>query len=189
MNRNLLFSLPDTLMAQVFAFDTTYRIFDSDKFKKDLFDGWLKMQSKHVKERVTAVIRDYIDDDGHFMYKNEYCCVGGPSDPFFKDSLYGNRTHIEANDDFMVYVAQPKFDVLYYKILPKEFVNKPKEFFENILFYDGFFCHTNNRSFHYEKIFSCLYNKYCTTFDDALYITSEGQEIAPFMYKNLDLWF
>ena len=181
---NLLFSLPDVLMAQVFAFDDTYHIFGTDKFKKDLFYGWLKMQSSYAKEKVTELINDYFDgEEEEYIYKNEYCFIGGPSDNFVSA-----RTHIEKKDGFMVYVA-PKFDVLYYKILPKHFINKPKEFFENILFYDGFFCHTNNRSFHYEKIFSCLYNKYCTTFDDALYITSEGQEIAPFMYKNLDLWF
>ena len=190
MNRNLLFSLPDTLMAQVFAFDTTYHIFGTAKFKKDLFDGWLKMQSKHVKERVTAVISDYIDDDEDFMYKNEYCCVGGPSDPFFKDSLYGNRTHIEANDDFMVYVAEPKFDVLYYKILPKEFVNKPKEFFEKLRFFDGFFCETDNVSFNYERIFRHLYSKHCAPVDcDDWYTTLDGHERAPFMYRTLDCWF
>ena len=191
VQRNLLFSLPDVLMAKVFAFDTTYRIFGSDKFKKDLYDGWLKKQSSYVKERVAVLIRDYIDDDGHFMYKNEYCCIGGPSDQFFKDSVYGynTRLHIEANDDFMVYVT-PKFDVLYYKILPKEFINKPKEFFENLRLFDGFFCCTDPVSLNYEKIFRYLYSKYCAPIDyDDWYTTLDGRERAPFMYRTLDCWF
>jgi hypothetical protein len=176
-------------MAEVFAFDATYRIFGSDEFKNDLHFRWLLKQSSYARQEVTELINYYFDgEEDDYIYKNEYCFIGGPSDNFETAYSYGSRAHIEKNDGFMVYVV-PKYDVLYYKILPKEFINKPKEFFENILFYDGFFCHTNNRFFNYEQIFSCLYNKYCTTFDDDWYITSEGQEIAPFMYKNLDLWF
>jgi len=174
-------------MAKVFAYDTTYRVFGSDKFKEDLYDGWLKKQSSYVKKRVTAVIRY-----GYFMYKNEYCFVGGPSDQFFKYSVYGynTRVHIEATDEFMVYVAEPKFGVLYYKILPKEFVNKPKDFFEKLRLYDGFFCCTDPVSFHYEKIFRYLYNKHCVPADcDDWYTTRDGHERAPFMYRILDCWF
>ena len=191
MNRNLLFSLPDVLMTQVFGFDDTYRIFGSSKFKKDLFDEWLKMQSNHVKKRVTAVMRDYIDVDANFMYKNEYCCVGGPSDQFFKYSVYGynTRVHIEATDEFMVYVAEPRFDILYYKILPKEFINKPKEFFEKIRLFDGFFCETDNVSLNYVKIFRYLYNKHCAPVECDWYTTRDGHDRAPIMYRQLDCWF
>jgi len=181
---NLVFSLPDVLIAQVFAFDTTYRIFGSSDFKKDLHYGWLKKQSCYAREKVTQLINNYFDgEEEEYIYKNEYCFIGGPSgnSPY----EYGARAHIAKYDTFMVYVA-PKYDVLYYKILPKEFVNKPKEFFDNILF-DGFFSHTNY-PFNYDKIFSSLYNTFCTKFHDEWYITDEGH-FAPFMYSNLDFWF
>jgi len=187
---NLLFSLPDVLMAEVFAFDTTYRIFGSDKFKKELQYGWLKKQACYAKEKVTNLIDDYIYDDDEFTFKNEYCCVGGPSDQFFKDNLYGKRKHVETTDEIMIYIAPPKNEVLYYKILPKEFINKPKDFFNNLR-YDGFFCDTDqDLSNIYTLIEQSLYRKNCAPIDlDDWYVNLQGRNVAPFMYRTMNCWF
>jgi len=187
---NLLFSLPDVLMTEVFEFDNTYRIFGSLKFKKDLHYGWLKKQSSYAKRSVIDLINDYIYDDEDFMFKNEYCCIGGPSDAFFKDNVYGKRIHIKENDDFMVYVSEPKNDVLYFKILPKELDKKlDKKLLENMRF-DGFFCHMDNELLNMSEIDKSLYHKDCAPIDcDIWYTTSEGQQKAPFMYRNTCCWF
>jgi len=186
---NLLFALPDVLMTHVFTYDDTYRIFGSSNFKKDLHYGWLKMQSSYAKRCVIDLIRDYIYDSDDFIFKNDYCCIGGPSDQFFKDNLYGKRTHIDENDEFMVYVGEPKNDVLYFKILPKEFINKPSKFFEDLRF-DGFFCHMDNKLLNISEIDKSLYHKFCSLiYCDIWYITLEGKQKAPFMYRNTCFWF
>ena len=189
MNKHLLFSLPGVLMTEIYEYDNTYRIFGSDKFKKDLHNGWLKKQNSYVKEQVTYLIKDYKYNFPVCMYKNEYCFVGGPSDQMFSDTLY--RVHITRKDGVMIYVAPPKYDVLYFKVLPNEFVNKEKEFFENLRF-DGFFCHpnTNLSSFwNSGEIYKNL-NHICVPFDNnRWHETFEGQRRAPFMYRNLNFWF
>ena len=198
MSRHLLFSLPNVLLSQVYEFDDTYRIFGSDKFKKDLQYGWLKMQSSYTKEKVTELIIDYIENNA---YENEYCYISGPQTEFEVEEvqLYGRQCFM-SYDQFMVYVAPPMNDNLYYKILPKSFINKEKEFFENLKF-DGFLCHINSELNHSQRLNvrddKLLYRKYWNlywsyvqlVYQDRWYTTSEGQKIYPFMYKNCGLWF
>ena len=193
---NLVFSLPDVLIAQVFAFDTTYRIFGSSDFKKDLHYGWLKKQSCYAREKVTQLIIDYIQNNA---YENEYCYVSGPQNEVEEVRLYG-RQYFMSYDQFMVYVAPPMNDNLYYKILPKSFINKEKKFFENLKF-DGFLCHINSELNHSQRLNvrddKLLYRKYWNpywsyvelVYHDRWYNTSEGQQRCPFMYKNCGLWF
>jgi len=186
-NFNLLFSLPDVLIAEVFSFDTTYRIFGSDEFKKELHYGSLLKQTAYAREKVTELINIYFDaEEEEYIYKNEYCFIGGPSGNLGSPYEYGARAHIKKYDPFFVYVAPPMDNILYYKILPTHFINKPTEFFHNIR-YDGFFSHTNY-TFNYDNIFTRLYNTSCTTFHHHFYITHDGQHTAPFMYSDLDLW-
>jgi hypothetical protein len=143
-------------MAKVFAFDTTYRIFGSDKFKKELQNGWLKKQSSSVKEKVAEYMnnRMYGYD---YIFRNEYCYIIDPL-VYRKNITYGpvmcdtRIVYIIDENGFMIYVAPPKNDALHYKILPKEFINKPQEFFENLKF-DGFFYpqKLNSNSFDTDK--------------------------------------
>ena len=130
MTRHLLFSLPSVLMSEIYKYDDTYRIFGTNKFKDDLHNCWLEKQSACTKNKVSGLIRDYIYNFPVCMFKNDYCYIGGPSDQIFKDDTNIKRAHIARCDGFMVYIAPPKHGVLYYKILPKEFINKPQEFFE-----------------------------------------------------------
>jgi len=142
--RNLLFSLPDALMAQVFEFDDTYRIFGTAKFKKDLHNGWLKKQTSYVKEQVDDFIRNRMYGY-QFLFRNEYCYIIDPLEPSTKGITLGEVTgkvHMIDETDYMVYVAPPKNDALYYKILPNAFRNKEKEFFEDLKF-DGLFTRSN----------------------------------------------
>jgi hypothetical protein len=122
------------------------------------------------------------------MFKNDYCYIGGPSDQIFKEEPNVERVHIVRYDGFMVYV-EPKNGVLYYKVLPKEFINKPKEFFENLMF-DGFLCHSDKRFFNLSEIYVDLYKKFASPIEREKWITTfQGQRRAPFMYKNIYLWF
>jgi hypothetical protein len=143
---NLLFSLPDVLMAEVFAFDNTHHgIFSSSKFKKELEDEWLQMQINNAKEMVDELIFNYIDDGERWMFSNEYCSIVGPQEVIEKEKggpRYSGENFL-SYDDFMIYFSQ-KNDVLYYKILPKTFIDKPKDFFQNLLF-DGYFNHIDNQ--------------------------------------------
>jgi hypothetical protein len=153
MNYNLVLSLPGVLMTEIYEYDDTYRIFGSDKFKKDLHNGWLKKQTSYVKETVDEFIRNRMY--GYtYIFKNEYCYIIDPLEPYTKGITLGEKmcgsvkVHMIDETDYMVYVAPPKNDVLYYKILPKKFINNPKEFFENLRF-DGFFTRSNIKNVNY----------------------------------------
>ena len=186
---NLLYSLPDVLMAEIFEFDDTYRIFGNSNFQKDLHNGWLKMQTNHVKKRVDYLISDYIWNFPVCMFKNEYCFVAGCSvENGFEEFKQYNRVHIDRVDNFMVYVAPPKDNVLYYKVLPKEFIYKPQVFFENLKF-DGFFCHPNYKVYSFWNDIDKKIYRNCMPSERHFWITTfEGQRRAPFMYRNTCLW-
>jgi len=174
VKRNLVFSLPDTLMAKVFEYDNTFRIFGSSEFKKDLQYGWLKKQTSYARLNVFDLIDLYLDDDYDWVFKNEYCYIA------HYEHSFGSRVFVQ-NPDFMVYIPPPKNNVLYYKILPKEFINKPDSFFRNLRF-DGFFTHTD------ETIFPSLY-RYVRHVDFVeWYATPEGPR-APSMYRNIHFYF
>jgi len=179
---NLVFSLPDVLMGRVFEYDTTHRIFGSSKFKKDLQYGWLQKQSAYAKKIVHDLVRNVYENG--WIFKNDYCYIG-PPEQFFKDHFARPLIRLE---EFMVYVA-PKDNVLYYKILPKEFSNKPRCFFLNIGF-DGFLCHANNRLLNINTIDHSLYRDVSLVDCDQLYLSLEGQRpIDPFIFRDTRCWF
>jgi hypothetical protein len=181
VKRNLVFSLPDVLMGRVFDYDTTHRIFGSAKFKKDLQYGWLKKQSSYAKKIVDDLVHNIYEND--WMFKNDYCYIG-PPEQFFKDHFARPRI---TPQEFMVYVAPPKDNVLYYKILPKEFSNKPHSFFLNIRF-DGFLCHANNQLQNINTIDHSLYRDVSLVDCDELYLSLQ-RHTEPFVFRDTRCWF
>ena len=183
---NLVFSLPDVLMSRVFEYDTTHRIFGSSKFKKDLQYGWLKKQSAYTQKIVDDLVYNYIYEND-WMFKNEYCYIGGPAEQFFKDNFA--RPRITLDEGFMVYIHPPLNNVLYYKILPKEFSHKPDCFFQNIRF-DGFLCHAHNLLTNLHVIEQRLYRDVSLVDCEQLFITIEGEPTKhPFIFRDTRCWF
>ena len=150
---NLLFSLPDAVMSEVFAFDNTHHgIFSSLNFKNELHGEWLQMQTNFAKETIIDLLFDYIKDGDKWIFSNEYCSVVGPQEVIEKEKggpRYSGENFL-SYDDFMVYFSQ-KNNVLYYKILPKTFIDKTEDFFQNLEF-DGYFHHIDNQLSNLEEV-------------------------------------
>ena len=135
--KNLLFSLPDVLVAHIFEYDTTHRSFFNDpKFELELQRSYLNLKSirEWCIEEVSYYIEDLIEDGNWY---NEYGYLAS-------DNGLSHLSHspkYESIDDFFVSTHLIN-DTLYYKILPKgatkencSFLRKPRNF-------DGYFQHT-----------------------------------------------
>lgn len=74
---NLLFSLPHELITYIFqSFDSTYRIFHTDKFRKELIGtGWLNLHKTLIKQRIESYIFDMVDNLDCIV-TNEYGYLG-----------------------------------------------------------------------------------------------------------------
>ena len=60
---NLLFSLPDVLMIEIFEFDTTYRVFNTLVFRKELHDAVHAIYLKKCKSIIVEYVLDFINDE------------------------------------------------------------------------------------------------------------------------------
>lgn len=138
---NLLFSLPDVLMTEVFEFDTTCRIFHTTKFRKELVgSSWLNAHrttcAEHVREHILTIM------NGDTNIVNEY---GYFSD--FEDGYFGDETDLieYTQDNFEIYLHPSKngHNHMYYKILPKGSTKENCAFLRNPEKFDGFLCHKN----------------------------------------------
>ena len=193
---NLLFSLPDAVMSEVFAFDNTHHgIFSSLNFKNELRNEWLQMQTNFAKIEVIDTINTWMVDenDSDFGFENEYLFIGHPTvirniKRGVPDTPYHpNKMYLTSCDDTMVYFTPRHGEVSLFKVLPKEFINKPKDFFQKLKF-DGIISHPHN------QISAPSYNEVtelCNTYFSGTYM-GEYDEVenieTPDMYRNVSLW-
>jgi len=138
IQKNLLFSLPDELVRDVFEFDPTYRIFGDPKFEASLQKGYfgLKTVQNICINSVMNYGEGFLTDGG--QWRNEY----GYFDSSGYLSLYAPK--YESTDDFFV-TLHPIGNVLYYKILPKGATKQNCAFLRNPRKFDGYFMHTESR--------------------------------------------
>lgn len=132
---NLLLRLPDVLRSEIYQYDDTYRIFGNDDFKEELSTAYLK--SKKCYQQITHYMTDLIED-GNNWWHNEY----GRIDPEHELSK-------KLPQDFLI-VTHYEYDVLYFKILPKDACYENCEFFHDIFHktrvYDGYFRNENKNN-------------------------------------------
>ena len=139
--KNLLLSLPDELISEIYLFDPTYRIFEDLEFEEDIMIAYLKRNS--VREKCIKYITTYIENmnaEGSEFY-NDYGYFDAWNDPLNDLDEIKDKIKYESINDFFVSLHQIE-EVLYFKILPKgatkkncSFLRKPKQLF------DGFFLH------------------------------------------------
>ena len=115
MSKNLFYSLPEVLQSEIYQYDNTYRIFDTQEFKKEIFNSYISYP--HIVNKCRQMIINYLDDtiyDGGCVWDNEY----GRIDP--DDELNSKLVKYTSIDDFFV-VMSPNIEktALYFKILPK----------------------------------------------------------------------
>lgn len=166
MIKNLFFSLPDVLISKIFRYDSTFRIFGTDKFKKELNAYWFKQRCKMCTIDVTNYITQLIDNE--CTWENEYGYV------VHDNSKQGDFTRkmYESEKDFEVYFHPVVNGIMYFKILPKGSTNKWSKsslFLSNPRKFDGFFCdsdaddHINSDYQYYKNICSRLTRNDATT--------------------------
>lgn len=187
--KNLVFSLPNELMAKVFRYDKTYRIFDTIPFRNDLFNKWLKTK----EEQCICEVQDFMDnliDMGGEWY-NEY---GYISDDDWGGRTSGSRKRYQSSDDFEVlfYFAKDVKDVMYFKIFPKNNTAKWRK--ERGLysprFCDGFFCHRNKNDFFLSDDANSDNIRCNPVHITGEYIAENGdfRTFDPIMYHDLCMW-
>ena len=176
---NLLFSLPDVLMIEIFEFDTTYRVFNTLVFRKELHDAvhaiYLKKCKSIIVEYVLDFINDeYIDDEieGHiddfscYNWHNEYGYI-------IRDSTKDNVLRVKyTEDNFEIYLHSDS-EFVYYKILPKSATKDTCDFLRNPRRYDGLMTPSNvlddYNDFHHRMPYmdlSCHHVNYALEIDD-----------------------
>ena len=58
--KNLLFSLPIELIKEIFEYDNSYRIFDRQEFKNEVYDGCIK----RIEDRCKIQVLKYLLSQG-----------------------------------------------------------------------------------------------------------------------------
>ena len=149
IQKNLLFSLPDELMRDIFEFDTTYRIFGDPKFEASLQKGYFEL--KTVQNICINSVMTYGED---FTYEGQWSNEYGYFDS--DGDLNLNLPKYESVDDFFVTV-HPIGNVLYYKILPKGATKENCAFLKTPRKFDGYFAHTETRDDPYEAAHLCYH--------------------------------
>jgi hypothetical protein len=138
--KNLLFSLPDALISEIYLFDSTYRLFENYQFEEDITEAYLKRND--VRQKCIQEITTFIENsnaDGSEFY-NDYGYFDAWNDQLNQLDETKDKVKYESVNDFFVSLHQIE-EVLYFKILPKgatkkncAFLRKPKRF-------DGYFLH------------------------------------------------
>jgi hypothetical protein len=149
---NLFYNLlPQVLQSEIYQYDTTYRIYNTNTFKNEILDIFITLPS--TKRRCIQEITEYLNSfiyEGAYWY-NEYGRIDTD------DSHKYKLTNYYSTDEFFVYL-HPIGDVIYYKILPKDstldncpFLRKPNNF-------DGYFLdkYKNTQCVKYEYDKLCL---------------------------------
>ena len=135
---NLLISLPIELQCEIYQYEDTYRIFGNEDFIQELSSAYLRsrVSFKKCHAKITEHVEDLINE-GNSCWNNEY----GRIDP--DDELLSKHLpNYNSPEDFLI-VCNYYYDVLYFKILPKDACYENCDFFHNIFhkvkMYDGYF--------------------------------------------------
>jgi hypothetical protein len=144
---NLLSSLPVELQCEIYKYEDTYRIFGNGDFQEELTSAYLRsrLSFKKCHAKITEHVEDLINE-GNTCWQNKY----GRIVPV--DELTTTTSHLpiyNSAEDFMI-VCNYYYDVLYFKILPKDACYENCDFFHNIFhkrhIYDGYFRNENKNN-------------------------------------------
>lgn len=189
-SKNLVFSLPNELMAKVFRYDKTYRIFDTKSFQNDLSKEWLKSK----KEQCLYEVQDYLDNllnMGGEWY-NEY---GYVSNDDWHGRMSSSRKQYQLSDDFEVlfYFTKDAKDVMYFKIFPKDGSEdwRKSAWLRAPGFCDGFFCHRTKNDFFLGDGETVVNSRFSPVQIMGVYIAENGdlREFDPSVHHDLCMWF
>ena len=135
---NLLISLPIELQSEIYQYEDTYRIFKNEDFKQELTSTYLRSRVSFKKcyEKITEHVEDLINE-GNSCWNNEYGRIDHDDELLSK-----HLPNYKSAEDFLI-VCNYYYDVLYFKILPKDACYENCDFFHNIFhkvkIYDGYF--------------------------------------------------
>lgn len=157
---NLLFSLPDDLIREIFAsFDLTYRIFHTLDFYDELFNndlvsaGRLNINKNRIKEDIhehilmliTETTTDFINEYGYFgdikkikTDKKRLIPILQHPDRSEKKKILLRKYN---KNNFEIYLHRATNNYMYYKILPKGSTKDNCIFLQNPKLFDGFMGH------------------------------------------------
>ena len=140
MSFNLFYSLPAVLRSEIYQFDSTYRIFGKEEFKKDLSDSFLTSPNM-VKKCIDMVIShlDIVIYERACLWNNEY----GRIDP--DGELNKRLIHFTSIDDFrVVTMINDDRSAIFFKILPVKTISTMVPFLgnRNTKNWDGYFIDT-----------------------------------------------
>jgi hypothetical protein len=147
---NLLFSLPDELITDIFmSFDPTHRIFHTPEFRKELVGpGRLNAHKNSIKQRIENHYLDIVDDPDS-LFGNEYGYSGDHETESHRKFLKLKLIEY-TEDNFEIYLESATNDYMYYKVLPKGSTKDNCAFLRsgNPRWFDGFVCYENDED-HY----------------------------------------
>jgi hypothetical protein len=126
-------TLPQVLQSEIYQYDNTYRIFNTNKFKNELVDIFITLPS--TKQRCVQEITGYLNIfiyDGAYWF-NEYGRIDA-NDTHNDKSL----PNFQSVDEFFVYI-HPIGEAIYYKILPKGSTVDNCPFMREPTKFDGYF--------------------------------------------------
>jgi hypothetical protein len=135
---NLLSSLPSEIQCEIYQYEDTYRIFGNWDFQEELSSVYIRSRVSFKKcyEKITEHIEDLINQ-GNTSWNNEYGHIG-PVNQLTNSHL----PNYKSAEDFLI-VCNYYYDVLYFKILPKDACYENCDFFHNFFhklkMYDGYF--------------------------------------------------
>jgi hypothetical protein len=141
--KNLLFSLPDVLISEIYMFDSTYRLFEDYRFEEDITIAYLKRNT--VRQKCIQEIIAYIEimnADG-FEFYNDYGYFDAWNDPLNDLDEIKDKVKYETVNDFFVSFHQIE-EALYFKILPKGATKTNCAFLREPKLFDGYFLHARS---------------------------------------------
>jgi hypothetical protein len=157
---NLLFSLPDELITEIYStFDPTYRIFHTLDFRDELFRndlvsaGWLNINKKTIKEDIhehilmliTETSVDFVNEYGYFGDFKKIKADKKKVRTILKHPERSGKNKIVLvkykQNNFEIYLHRASNNFMYYKILPKGSTKENCAFLRNPQLFDGFMGH------------------------------------------------
>jgi hypothetical protein len=140
---NLVFSLPNMVINKIYEYDNTYHHkYNTNNFKKELENMYMKIQIKQCKYKVIGYILSIIDNE--CIWFNEYGYIGNDD----LNNLKKKRLEYKNENDFDVYIHPYNDGINYFKVLPKGKIEKWYNIssLKKSYRFDGYFCHVNNDS-------------------------------------------
>lgn len=147
---NLFYGLPEVIQSEIYQYDNTYRIYNTDNFKFELADASFKQISNQCLKKITDYLKNAMFDDGDIYWYNEYGRID-------TNDTHSDKTlpNFQSMDDIMIHLHHIG-EALYYKILPKNstiencsYLREPKRF-------DGYFLDGNRISNYSQDEFDLL---------------------------------